>query len=187
MFKMFKLVTIEDTVRVPPSRFGEPLEEVIVDLLKKNYLGITDKDTGTILSITEIKEIGEGRVIMGDGASYHDVVFEALVFKPELTEVVVGEVVEIVDFGAFVRIGPTDALAHVSQVMDDFVGYDRKKRILYGKEKKLSLKEGDRVRARIVSVGTKKGKGGKIALTMRQPGLGKFEWLEEKAKQGGKS
>jgi len=183
---MFKVITVEDTVRVAPDRFGEPIEEVIVDLLKKNYLGITDKDVGTVLSITELKEVGVGRVIMGDGASYHDVVFDALVFKPEPNEVVVGEVVEIVDFGAFVRIGPLDALAHVSQVMDDFVGYDRKKRLLYGKEKKLTLKEGDRVRARIVSVGVRRGKGGKVGLTMRQPGLGKLEWIEE-ARKGEKS
>ena len=184
---MFKVITVEDTVRVPPNRFGEPLEEVIVDLLNKNYLGITDKDVGTILAMTEVKEIGEGRIIMGDGASYHDVIFDALVYKPELNEVVVGEVVEIVDFGAFVRIGPVDALVHVSQVMDDFVGYDRKKRVLYGKEKKLSLKEGDKVRARVVGIGTKKGKTGKIGLTMRQPGLGKLEWLEEQGKKGGSS
>ena len=184
---MFKIVTIEDTVRVPPNRFGEPLEETVLDLLKKSYLGMTDKDVGTVLSIIEVKEIGQGRIIMGDGASYHDVVFDTLVFKPELNEVVVGEVVEIVDFGAFVRIGPLDALAHVSQVMDDFVGYDRKKRVLYGKEKNLTLREGDKVRARIVSIGMKRGKGGKIALTMRQPGLGKLEWLEEKAKKGEKS
>jgi DNA-directed RNA polymerase subunit E' len=123
---------------------------------------------------------------MGDGASYHDVIFDALVFKPEPHEVVVGEVVEIVDFGAFVRIGPLDALAHVSQVMDDFVGYDRKKGILYGKERKLTLKAGDRVRARVVSVGVRPGKGGRVGLTMRQPGLGKFEWIKE-ARKGGKS
>jgi DNA-directed RNA polymerase subunit E' len=181
---MFKKITVEDTVRVPPDRFGEPLEEVIVDLLNKNYLGITDKDAGTVLAITDVKQIGEGRIIMGDGASYHDVVFEALVYKPELNEVVLGEIIDIVDFGAFVRIGPLDALIHVSQVMDDFVGYDRKKRVLLGKEKKLSLKEGDKVRARIVSVGVKKGKSRKIGLTMRQPGLGKLEWLEEQIKKG---
>jgi len=183
---MFKVITVEDTVRVPPDRFGEPLEEVVMDLLRKNYLGITDKDVGTVLSIMELKEVGVGRVIMGDGASYHDVVFDTLVFKPEPNEVVQGEVVEIVDFGAFVRIGPLDALAHVSQVMDDFVGYDRKKGALYGKEKKLTLKEGDKVRARVVSVGIRRGKGGKVGLTMRQPGLGKLEWIEE-ARKGEKS
>jgi DNA-directed RNA polymerase subunit E' len=184
---VYKIVTVEDTVRVPPNRFSEPLNEVIMDVIRKNYVGLTDKDVGTVLVITELKEVGVGRVIMGDGASYHDVTFEALVYKPELNEVVLGEVVEIVEFGAFIRLGPIDGLVHVSQVMDDFVGYDKKKGTLYGKESKRSLKEGDKVRARIVSVSLKRGaKGGKIGLTMRQPGLGKLEWIEE-ARKGEKA
>lgn len=184
---MYKILTVEDTVRVPPNRFSEPLNDVIMDLLRKTYVGITDKDVGTILAITELKQVGVGRVIMGDGASYHDVVFDALVYKPELNEVVLGEVVEIVEFGAFVRLGPIDGLVHVSQVMDDFVGYDKKKGTLYGKDSKRTLKEGDKVRARIVSVSLKRSaKGGKIGLTMRQAGLGKLEWIEE-ARKGEKA
>ncbi|MEM2878689.1 MAG: DNA-directed RNA polymerase [Candidatus Hadarchaeales archaeon] len=180
----FRIITVEDTVRVPPNRFSEPVEEVIVDLLNKNYCGAADKDVGVVLAITGLKEVGVGRVIMGDGASYHDVVFEALVYKPEVNELVMGEVVEIVEFGAFIRIGPVDGLVHVSQVMDDFVGYDKKKGVLYGKESKRVLKEGDRVLARIVTVSLKRGaKGEKIGLTMRQPGLGKPEW-SEKGKEG---
>lgn len=179
---MFKIVTVEDTVRVPPNRFGEPLPEVVLDVLRKNYQGISDKD-GTIVAITEVKSIGVGRVIMGDGASYHDTVFSALLYRPEMNEVVEGEVVDITDFGAFIRIGPVDALVHISQVTDDYMGYDKSRGILHGKQSKRQLKEGDRVRARILS--QKKGKGEKIVLTMRQSGLGKLEWIEE-ARKGGK-
>lgn len=181
---MYKLLTIEDTVRVPPNRFSEKLEDVVLDILKKNYGGITDKDVGMVLVITKVLDISIGRVIMGDGASYHDVTFEALVYKPEINEIVLGEIVEIVEFGAFVRLGPIDGLVHVSQLMNDFVGYDKKKGVLYGKESKRTVKEGDKVRARIVTVSLKRGtKAGKIGLTMRQPGLGKLEWIEETRKE----
>jgi len=181
---MYKILTVEDTVRVPPNRFSEKLEDVILDILKKTYGGVTDKDVGAILAVTKILDISVGRVIMGDGASYHDVTFEALVYKPEINEIVLGEIVEIVEFGAFIRLGPIDGLVHVSQVMNDFVGYDKKKGILYGKESKRSVKEGDKVRARIVTVSLKRGsKGGKVGLTMRQPGLGKLEWIEEARKE----
>ncbi len=185
---MYKILTVQDTVRVPPNRFEEPLDEVVTDILRKTYEGITDKDAGVVLAITEVKEVGAGKIIMGDGASYHAVTFDALAYKPELQEVILGEVVEIVEFGAFVRLGPLDALAHVSQVTDDFVGYDKKKGALYGKESKRALKEGDKVRARIVTVSMRRGvagaagSGGKIGLTMRQPGLGKLEWIEEARK-----
>ncbi|MBC7218734.1 MAG: DNA-directed RNA polymerase, partial [Hadesarchaea archaeon] len=81
---MYKLVTIEDTVRVPPDRFSEKLEDVVLDILKKSYGGITDKDLGMVLVITEVLDVSIGRIIMGDGASYHEVTFEALVYKPEV-------------------------------------------------------------------------------------------------------
>jgi DNA-directed RNA polymerase subunit E' len=50
-----------------------------------------------------------------------------------------------------------------------------------GKESKKSLEEGNRVRARIVALSLKgkSSKETKIGLTMRQPGLGRFEWIEQ--------
>ena len=45
----------------------------------------------------------------------------------EQQEIIDGEVIEIAEFGAFVRIGPMDGLVHVSQVTDDYIGYDAKR------------------------------------------------------------
>ena len=122
---------------------------------------------------------------MGDGAAYHDVTFTALFFKPELQEIVEGEVIEITEFGAFIRMGPMDGLVHVSQVTDDYINYDAKRGALLGKESKKSLEEGNKVRARIVALSLKgkSSKETKIGLTMRQPGLGRDEWIEQKRKK----
>ncbi|KXB03088.1 DNA-directed RNA polymerase subunit E' [candidate division MSBL1 archaeon SCGC-AAA261F19] len=180
---MYKIAKIKDTVRVPPEKFDEPREEAILDILRKNYEGVTDEDVGVILSITDVENYEVGKVIMGDGASYHETVFNALVYKPELHEVILGEVVEIVRFGAFVRLGPMDGLVHVSQVTDDYISYDDRKGVLTGKETHRKLKEGDKVRARIVSIGMGPSKRAKIGLTMRQPGLGNLEWIEEERKK----
>lgn len=185
---MLELVEIEDTVRVPPSRFDDDRQKVVLDILKENYEGMTDTDLGVILAITEVKEIEIGKVMMGEAASFHNVVFTALVFKPVLHEIVPGEVVEIVDFGGFVRLGAMDGLVHVSQITDDYISYDSKKSALVGKETNRKLKEGDRVRARIVSISMGKGERGKIGLTMRQSGLGKLEWIaEEREEEGGEN
>lgn len=187
---------MEDLVRVPPEEFGKPLKEVIQHILtvgyeyngrlEGGYEGKLDKDQGTILAVTEIKSIGDGSVIPGDGAAFHNVTFEALAFKPELHEIIDGEVVEIVEFGAFIRFGPLDGLIHVSQITDDFIVYDKKRGALVGKESNKTLEVGDKVRARIVAVSlnSDKAKESKINLTMRQPGVGKFEWLEEAKKKG---
>ncbi len=180
---MYKILTIEDTVRVPPRRFDGDLNEVIVSEYESSSAGRIDKDVGIILAVNDIKEIGEGKLIMGDGAVYYDTTLEVLVYQPRLNEVVEGSVTEITEFGAFINFGPMDGLVHVSQVTEDFVGYDQKNAVLVGKESNKILKKDDRVRARIVSVSLKpRFADSKIGLTMRQPYLGKLDWLEEERK-----
>ncbi len=181
---MFELVKIKDTVRVPPERFDENKEEVVHDILKDNYEGLFDNDLGVILAIIDVEKVGVGKVVMGEAASFHNAEFTALAYKPMLHEITPGEVVEIVDFGAFVRLGAMDGLAHVSQITDDYISHDSKKNALVGKETNKKLREGDRVKSRIVSISMTKGDRGKIGLTMRQPGLGKFEWIEEEREEG---
>ena len=177
---MYYLTKIEDTVRIPPYRFEDPLEEVAIETLNETYNGRLDKKLGLLVSVNDIEDIGEGKIIMGDGAAYHEITFNAVFFKPELYEIIDGEVIEIAEFGAFVRIGPMDGLVHVSQVTDDYINYDSKRGALLAKESKKTLEEGNKVRARIVAVSLK-GKSTKetrIGLTMRQAGLGRFEWIE---------
>jgi len=183
---LYLISKIEDTVRIPPSKFEEPLKEVSSEVLNEKYVGKIDKKLGLMVTVKEIEEIGIGKVIMGDGAAYHDVTFTALFFKPELHEIVEGEVIEITEFGAFVRIGPMDGLVHVSQVTDDYINYDAKRGALIGKESKKALEEGNKVRARIVALSLKgkSSKETKIGLTMRQPGLGRFEWIEKEKDKG---
>ena len=182
---MYYKTKIEDTVRIPPYKFDEPLNKVAIQTLNETYEGRLDKKLGLFICVNDIDEIGEGKLIMGDGAAYHNVVFEALFFKPEQYEILEGEVIEIVDFGAFVRIGPMDGLIHVSQVTDDYINFDAKRGALIAKESNKSLDEGDLVRARAVSVSIKdestnnleNTRKSKIGLTMRQNNLGRFEWI----------
>ena len=128
--------------------------------------------------------IGQGRLMPGDGATYHSVAYRVLVFKPIRGEIVEGNVVELMDFGAFIRMGPLDGLCHVSQICDDFITQDSKGNALLGKETGRTLAEGDKVRARITSISFESGnRSGKLGLTMRQPFLGKIgpqhSWVED--------
>ena len=177
---MYYKTKIEDTVRIQPYRFEDPLEEVAIETLNEKYEGRLDKKLGLLICVNEIDEISEGRLIMGDGASYHNVIFDAIFFKPEQHEIFNGEVIDIADYGAFVKIGAMDGLIHVSQVTDDYINYDPRNASLLGNESKKILTEGDRIRARIVTLSLKGKtiKESKIGLTMRQPNLGKFEWIE---------
>jgi len=178
---MFKLVTLEDTVRIPPEKFGKPIETVGHEQLGTKYEGMIDEELGYVIAVTDIKVNPIGKIIPGDGATYHKAEFSLLTFLPKIQEIVEGEIVEIADFGAFVRVGPIDALLHVSQIMDDFISYDEKQGILMGKETKRKLVTGDHVRVRItaVSLGGGGGSSGKIGVTARQPFLGKIEWIKK--------
>jgi len=170
---------LEDTIRIPPETFGNPLEAVGHQQVKAKYEGVVDEELGYVIAVTEVKVSPTGKIIPGDGATYHKVNFSLLTFYPKIQEVVEGEVVEIADFGAFVRIGPIDALLHVSQLMDDFISYDEKQGVLLGKETRRKLMSGDQVRVRITAVSLgRAGSSGKIGVTARQPFLGKLEWLE---------
>jgi len=177
---LFKLVTREDTIRIPPETFGNPLEAVGHQQVKAKYEGVVSEELGYVIAVTDVKVSSVGKIIPGDGATYHKVTFSLLTFYPKIQELVEGEVVEIADFGAFVRIGPVDALLHVSQLIDDFISYDEKQGVLLGKETKRKLMSGDQVRVRITAVSLgRAGSSGKIGVTARQPFLGKLEWIEQ--------
>ncbi|AEH25008.1 DNA-directed RNA polymerase [Pyrococcus yayanosii] len=188
---MYKLVTVKDVVRIPPRMFTMDPKEAAKIVLRETYEGTYDRDDGVILAILEVKEVGDGIIVPGDGATYHEAVFDVLVWKPEMHEVVEGIVVDAAPFGAFIRIGPMDGLVHISQLMDDYVVFDERNKQFVGKEKKYLLKVGDEVRARIIAISDKSRiiRENKIGLTMRQPGLGKFDWIEKekrKEKEGKK-
>jgi DNA-directed RNA polymerase subunit E' len=170
---------LEDTIRIPPETFGNPLESVGHQQVKAKYEGVVDEELGYVIAVIDVKVNPTGKIIPGDGATYHKVTFSLLTFFPKIQEIVEGEVIEVADFGAFVRIGPIDALLHVSQLMDDFISYDEKQGVLLGKETRRRLASGDQVRVRITAVSLgRAGSSGKIGVTARQPYLGKLEWIE---------
>jgi DNA-directed RNA polymerase subunit E' len=178
---MYVKIRAIDVVRVPPERLGDDLDVVVKEMLQDKLEGRLDKKVGMFIAILDVVDIKEGRIMIGDAGVYYETVFDALVFRPKMQEIVEGGVVEIVEFGAFVEIGPLDGLLHISQITDEYISYDEKNAKLVTKETGRTLGEGDRLRARIVaiSLNERDPSESKIGLTMRQPGLGKLEWLEE--------
>lgn len=179
---LFKILTIKEDVRVAPTKFDLELNEAVKESLKETLEGKVNTEIGVFLSVTDIINVGEGKIIPEDGAIFYPAEFKVLIFRPELNEIVWGEVVDVTEFGAFTRIGPIDALVHVSQIMDDKIAYDNKNSIFTGKKTGYKLKEGDIIRARIVGVSLGKGRS-KISLTMRQPALGAVDWIEKEKKK----
>ena len=178
---MYRIIKKRNTVRIPPEYLGGNLDDVVRKLTRQSFEGKMDKRKNLNVVATQVERSGDGRIIHSDGGVYQDVVYDALVYKPDLQEIVEGFVCEIVDFGAFIRLGPLDALLHISQIMDDHMDVDLGGSRIVGKETQRDIKLGDRVRARIVTVSLNEQnpRESKIGLTMRQPGLGKLDWLDE--------
>lgn len=181
---MFAIVHMSDVVRIPPSRLTNSLHDTAIAILKEKYESMISPDLGYVVMITEASANSIGKLVAGDGATYHKVIFQALTFYPKLQEIVEGEVVEITDFGAFVRIGPTDALLHLSQITDDYLKSDVKQGVILANQTSRSLKIGSKIRARVTAVSLGKGAGmGKIGITCRQPFLGAVDWIDQEIKK----
>ena len=181
---MFSIVHMSDVVRIPPNRLTNSLKNTAIGILKEKYESMISPDIGYIIMIIDATANSIGKLVAGDGATYHRVNFKALTFFPKLQEVVEGEVVEITDFGAFVRIGPTDALLHLSQITDDYLRSDVKQGVIIANQSAKSLRIGSRIRARVTAVSLGKGAAmGKIGITCRQPFLGATEWIVQEVKK----
>jgi len=171
-------------VKVPPSRLGDPVNEIFRNVLKDRYEGMVIEGIGYIILLVDYEFNPVGQISPGDGHSYHRVKVKVLSYCPEVNEVVEGRVVEVEEFGVFVRLVTTDALMHVSQITDDYMDYNSSQGILVGRQTKRIIQKNDWVRARVAAVSIGRGAmTDKIGLTARQPFLGKSEWIEEDIKK----
>lgn len=175
---MFKLFTIEGKIEIPPFLFDQEKNISARIILSEDYEGIITRDYGFIIAVVDVLDVGKGRIIPGNANTFHEVEFTILSFKPTVSEVVEGTVVEIVDFGSFIRLGPLDGLVHVSQICDDYISYEQVGNRFIGKETGKILEVNDQVRAKIIAVSLGTGRSGKLGLTMRQKYLGKEEWIQ---------
>jgi DNA-directed RNA polymerase subunit E' len=175
---MYKKLTIQDSVRVPPQHLGENVDESVRDGLRDEVEGNIVEDVGVVLGVEGVNSVEGGDIEPEDAGIHYQVEYEALVFEPNLHEVINGEVVDITEFGAFIRIGAFDGLCHVSQIMDEYVNLDDDASMLISEDQERTLEVGDTVTSRIIAVSLGKQDTNKINLTMRQPGLGKTKWIE---------
>jgi len=175
---MFYLYTITSKIEIPPFLFDQEKKISARIILSEDFEGTITRDYGFIIAVVDVISVGPGIIIPGNANTFHEVEFSILAFKPAISEVVEGDVVEIVDFGSFIRLGPLDGLVHVSQICDDYISYEQVSNRFIGKETGKILEVHDQVRAKIIAVSLGTGRSGKLGLTMRQKFLGKNEWIE---------
>ncbi|HKZ41078.1 MAG TPA: DNA-directed RNA polymerase [Candidatus Hodarchaeales archaeon] len=177
---MYYRSEISSTIQIPPNRFGERIQSVVLEIAREKYENSIHPDIGMIVAVLGIRSLMPGKIVPGEGSTFHDVIFTALTFRPNKGELIVGEVAEVIKFGVFIRVGCTDCLCHISQLGNDkFALSERGTRgVLIGKETNRRLQLGDQVRAKIINAQIDH-LSMKIAVTLREDGLGALEWLKE--------
>ncbi len=182
---MFANAIVKENVAVSPEEFSEDILKSIENSINKKEGTFFQNEGAILCSFIKTISVGDGKINARDSNIYYPTTYNALVFKPELNEIVTGEVVDCAAFGAFVRIGLVEALLHISQISDERFSFDEKNKTFTSQESKKILQVGDIVRARIVSISSQGGQM-KIGITMRQPFLGKLEWIETDKDLAGK-
>lgn len=146
--------------------------------MKEKYEAKFDKDLGIIILVYDVKVSDLGVVLPGDGSTYHEARFKLLSYVPVMHEVVEGAVRDVRNIGLFVNIGPLDAFVHISQVMDaDDIEYNDALKAITGDKNRRQVAVGDKVRGRVTNISYQATGLPRIAMTMRQPSLGKLDWI----------
>ncbi len=188
---MYAVIEEEHLARVPPTLLGENYDQAVEEVTRQTLQGtlvdyVPDKNSRVdmlkcyVISILEIKKINDGIIVHGDGGVYQRIQYKALAYIPKMNEIVEGLVVSVVPkIGAFVRFGPFEGLLHVGQIMDDRIDMDESQNRLVGKDTNKDIRVGDHVRVRVVmlNLASSSIRDRRIGFTMKQPGLGKLQWL----------
>ncbi len=184
---MYQLVTLKDSVRIPPHSFSAKLNESALQILREKYERTVHPKLGIIVALQNPEITSSGKIVQGDGAAYFEIQFEALAFNLEINEIVEGWVSQVVEFGAFARLGPIDGLVHVSQITTEFMTFDSKTQKLTTENGKFFVGVDDVIKAKVSTVSVKESiPSSKIALTMRPEGLGKEGMSKPTAGSGGR-
>jgi len=177
---LYRIIEVEDLVRVPPNLTRREIPDAIREVLLQRYKNHYYEKFGYVVDVIEVNPSSENRVILGDPNIYYKVRYKLLTFTLEPNEVFLGVVKDVVEYGAYVLIGPFEGLLHISQIAKEKFYFNREQKRLESKDKKKYIQPGDKVYVKVSTVSIKGVvANAKISLTMRGEGLGAVWWYEK--------
>ncbi|MEM0383155.1 MAG: DNA-directed RNA polymerase [Candidatus Anstonellales archaeon] len=180
MSLVYRVVEVEEYVRIPPSMLKMNKEEAVKEVLISQYKNKYTDAFGLVLDIIDIKVEQENVIVINDPKIYFKTRFKILSFTIDRREVMLGIVKDIVEYGAFVLIGPFEGLVNIAQISDEKFTFNKEKKRLENADKTKTVEIGDKLYVKVGTVSMRDGPAkAKISLSCRGPGLGNLKWIEE--------
>ena len=63
---MFYRIDVQDHVRVAPKLFDLDTKQSVLESAKKKFTGLIDQELGVVITVEDVKSVGEGVIIPGD-------------------------------------------------------------------------------------------------------------------------
>ncbi len=184
---MYVVYEFEEWVGVDPDAYysGEDVNKAVLKVLRESLESTGSTEYGIFVAVLDAEVLGDGILLHDDPKIYLPTRYRVLAFKPLNLEVVRGKVVDAREQGMFVNLGPIDGLVYRTQIMDERVELLPDRSGFRGVDSGRIVSIDDVVRARIVQVGkeTREARIFRIGLTMRQPYLGKEDWVKEQVEK----
>lgn len=111
---MFFLKNFVHDLILHPRNISQNIQSLIQDYLYKNVEG-TCTSSGFIISVLKIIKINEGRVLNNGHVSFK-IEYQAMILKPQTTEIVDCQIVSSSNFGYFASVGPMNIFIYNDQI-----------------------------------------------------------------------
>ena len=89
---MFNLVSMTDTVKIPPWLFNVSLEDAVKVELNKRFANKVIHNVGLCICLFDVLKYEDSFIFPGDGSSHTKVHFRFIVFRPFINEVLIGTI-----------------------------------------------------------------------------------------------
>jgi len=103
---MYFLMTLERDIMLAPHYFDRNWKDTLTNQLRNEVEGRCHGSIGWIVMVVTIANIGEGTVMEGTSYTLFPIIFEAIVFRPYVKEVLDAIVMSVTKDGVLVEAGP---------------------------------------------------------------------------------
>merc|ERR1712070_164464 len=113
-------VLLKRNVEMSPKDFHKKMRNNLVQQLIRSVEGTFHGDYGFIVCVTEVENIGKGKIRDDVPEVSFPVEYRAIVFRPFKNEVLDGVVAQVDQMGCFVQIGPLSVFLSQHNIPSDY-------------------------------------------------------------------